>query len=152
MRIELRHLATVALACAVAACGGSGEGLDANGRPIVPGSGEPPPPGAQASIEWIQEHVFTPQCATCHAGGSAPVGLRLEDAQTSYDNLVGVRSTEQPTLFRVAAGNAADSYLVHKLEGRQTVGNQMPNGQPPLPEETIAVIRQWIDEGAAAPQ
>jgi hypothetical protein len=134
----------------VAACAGNGEGLDENGRP--PGEAPPPATGElEPTIESIQEHVFTPRCATCHAGASAPVGLRLEDAQTSYDNLVDVLSTESPPLDRVEPGDPDNSYLIHKLEGTQTVGNQMPNGQPPLDPETIAVIRQWISDGAPPP-
>jgi hypothetical protein len=27
----------------------------------------------------------------------------------------------------------------------------MPNGQPPLEPETIAVVRQWISDGAPPP-
>lgn len=132
----------------IAACAGSGEGLDENGRPLQPG-GEPAPLGP--TIESIQQNVFTPRCATCHAGANAPLGLRLENAQTSYDNLVDVLSTESPPLDRVEPGDPDNSYLIHKLEGTQTVGNQMPNGQPPLDPETIAVIRQWISDGASPP-
>lgn len=126
-------------------CAGNGEGLDQNGRPggttglLAP------------TIESIQDHVFTPRCVECHAGANAPQGLRLEDAQTSYDHLVNVFSSQSPTLFRVEPGDPDNSYLVHKLEGTQSVGNRMPNGRPPLPAETIAVIRQWIADGAAAP-
>lgn len=132
----------------VAGCAGSGEGLDENGRPL----GEDAPSGELApTIDSIQEHVFTPRCASCHSGATAPVGLRLEDAQTSYDNLVDIPAVEEPTLFRVETGVPDDSYLIHKLEGTQGVGNRMPNGQPPLSAETIAVIRQWIADGAAPP-
>jgi hypothetical protein len=142
----LRGIAAVAVL--LAGCAGSGEGLDENGRPLgeSTASGELMP-----TIDSIQEHVFTPRCASCHQGATAPVGLRLEDAQTSYDNLVDQPAVEEPTLFRVETGVPDESYLVHKLEGTQTVGNRMPNGQPPLAPETIAVIRQWIAEGAAPP-
>src|SRR5438132_285797 len=83
---------------ALAGCGGSGEGLDENGRPL----GEEPPPDngggndsdeLQPTIESIQAHVFTPRCTECHAGALAPQGLRLTDAQTSYSMLVGVHSS-----------------------------------------------------------
>lgn len=145
-------------ALVLTACAGNGEGLDENGRPIQPPepqTSDPPTAqadGPQATIESIQEEVFTPRCASCHAGSTAPVGLRLEDAPTSHASLVGVRSVEDPSLLRVEAGNADDSYLIHKLEGTQSVGNQMPSGQPPLSPDTIRVIRQWIDDGAAAPR
>lgn len=139
----------VLVAALAAGCAGSGEGLDENGRPV--GENAPPPGTLEPTIESIQQHVFSPRCATCHAGANAPVGLRLEDAQTSYDNLVDVMSVEEPTLDRVQPGAPDDSYLVHKLEGTQTVGERMPRGQAPLDEDTIAVIRQWIASGAAPP-
>jgi hypothetical protein len=133
----------------VAACAGNGEGLDANGRPLVPG-GSPPPP-LSADLLSIQENIFTPICSVCHAGGSAPEGLRL-DAADSYNLLVGVPSTEVPALLRVKPGDPDNSYIIQKLEGHQAVGAQMPfgcpNTQPCLTTSTIAFIRQWITNGA----
>jgi len=137
---------TGALALALAACTGEYDGGD-EAAPAGPRTSGP----LQPRIESIQEHVFTPHCASCHSGPGARNGLSLDDAQTSYDQLVNVRATEYPLLFRVEPGNAADSYLVHKLEGTQEVGERMPLGQAPLTPEQIAVIRQWIDEGAAPP-
>ena len=145
------RLITLCAAALLAGCAGSGEGLDENGRPL----GEAPadPDGEiEPTIDSIQEHVFTPICAQCHSGTLPAQGLSLEDAQTSYDNLVNVRSTQVPTLFRVEPGNSDSSYLIHKLEGRPGIsGDRMPRGQPPLSDETIAVIREWIDQGAAPP-
>jgi hypothetical protein len=37
---------------------------------------------------------------------------------------------------------------VQKLEGRAAVGGRMPLDQPALPQATILVIRQWIQDGA----
>lgn len=131
---------------AMAGCGGgSGEGLDANGRPL--GEGDDPSGPMTASFRSIQSHVFTPVCTACHAGAAAPRGLRL-DATNSYALLVGVASAEVPSLKRVAPGDAANSYLVQKLEGHQAVGARMPLGGPYLDAQTINLIRQWIDNGA----
>lgn len=129
----------------LAACAGSGEGLDENGRPEVPGGG-----GGGAltpDLASIQANVFTPICAQCHSGAGAPAGLRL-DAGNSFGALVGVASSEVPSLLRVEPGDPANSYLVQKLEGRAAVGGRMPLGLPALPDATIAVIRQWITDGA----
>ncbi len=148
----LRRGALGAWCCAVAgwlaACGGgSGEGLDSNGRPLAPGGGGG---GALvATFASIQDKVLTPVCTGCHAGSVAPAGLRL-DAGNSYAALVGVASAEAPSLRRVAAGNPDDSYLVQKLEGRAAVGARMPLGGPYLDAATVAVIRQWIAAGALA--
>jgi hypothetical protein len=131
---------------AVASCGGSGDGLDANGRPVEEGDGNV----AALTPDWasIQANVFTPICTRCHVGANAPQGLRL-DSENSYGALVGVPSSEAPGVLRVRPGDPGGSYLVQKLEGRAAVGARMPLGEPALPEATIQVIRQWITDGAA---
>lgn len=136
------------IAGAVVACGGgSGEGLDRNGRPVgSDGSGGGDEP-LTASFASIQDNVFTPICTGCHAGAAAPVGLRL-DAASSYALLVGVASGEVSSLQRVNPGQPDSSYLIQKLEGRASVGARMPLGGPYLDDATIAVIRQWIAAGA----
>jgi hypothetical protein len=135
----------------IAACAGNGEGLDADGRPL--GSGGSPPPPLSADFASIQANVFTPICSVCHVGGSAPQGLRL-DAGNSYNLLVGVPSTEVPSILRVKPGDPDNSYIIQKLENHQAVGAQMPFGCPTslpcLPTTTIAFIRQWITDGAPA--
>lgn len=147
MRLCLRMLCACVVAASAAACGGgSGEGLDANGRPV--GEGGSPDAPLQATYSSIQAHVFTPICTACHAGGSAPQGLRL-DAANAYAMTVGVASAEVPSLQRVAPGNPDNSYLVQKIEGHAAVGARMPFGGPYLDDATIAVIRQWVAEGAA---
>lgn len=128
----------------VAGCeAGSGEGLDENGRPLAGGGG----PALVATFDSIQQNVLTPECTVCHAGANAPLGLRL-DAANSFGLLVGVASVEVPSLLRVDPGRPDASYLIQKLEGTAAVGERMPLGGPPLPQPTIDVIRQWIAEGA----
>jgi hypothetical protein len=130
----------------LAGCAGNGEGLNQNGQPLSGGgSGSGP---ITADFESIQENVFTPICSKCHIGASAPEGLQL-DAGHSYNLLVGVPSVEQPNLLRVKPGDPDDSYMVHKIEGLTGIdGGQMPLGETPLPQATIAAIRQWITNGA----
>jgi Bacterial Ig-like domain len=147
MRID-RYLfcaGVMALACA-AGCAGDGVGLDQNGLPLSAdsASGEP----ITADFQSIQDNVFTPICSKCHIGASAPEGLQL-DAAHSFNLLVGVPSAEEPKLLRVKPGNPDESYMVLKIEGAAGIaGNQMPLGETPLPQATIAAIRQWISNGA----
>ncbi|MFN7724230.1 MAG: hypothetical protein ACK5QH_04110 [Rubrivivax sp.] len=130
----------------LSACGGgSGEGLDANGRPLSEGGG---PVASAATLAALQANVFTPVCAGCHAGATAPAGLRLDTLDNSYSQLVGVSSVEVSSLRRVNPGNPNDSYLVQKLEGSAAVGARMPFGGPYLDAATIALVRQWIADGA----
>jgi hypothetical protein len=133
------------VSCAVG-CAGNGKGLDQNGQPIGSGGGTGGP--VTADFQSIQNNVFTPICSVCHAGAGAPEGLQL-DAAHSYNLLVGVPSVEQPNLLRVKPSDPANSYMLHKIEGAPgIVGGQMPLGETPLPQATIAAISQWIANGA----
>ena len=131
----------------IAACGGGGGTDDSGGGGGGGGGGNP---NLQATFASIQDNVFTPICVACHVGANAPVGLRLDQAN-SYGLLVGVASSEVPALLRVAAGNPSNSYLIQKLEGTAAVGARMPLGGTPLPQADINVIRQWITDGAQPP-
>ena len=135
---------TLCVLAQLAGCAGNGDGLDANGRPISSDGGAV---ALTPDFESIQANVFTPICTQCHVGANAPQGLRL-DAANSYGSLVGVTSSEQPGQLRVKPGDPGASYLVQKIEGKAAVGGRMPLGQPPLPDSTIAVIREWIASGA----
>jgi hypothetical protein len=130
------------VALILAACtAGNGEGLDANGQPIVPG------PVPNTDFQEIQSTIFTPICTGCHAGANAPQGLRL-DASNSYTLLVNVQANEVPSLLRVNPGNPDQSYLVQKIQGNAAVGGRMPLGQAPLPQDRIDLVRRWIAAGA----
>ncbi|MFL6604179.1 MAG: Ig-like domain-containing protein [Steroidobacteraceae bacterium] len=134
------------LAAAVTGCAGNGNGLDANGKPITPGSGGSTP--LTADFQSIQDNVFTPICTKCHIGAGAPQGLQL-DADHSYALLVSVPSSEQSAVLRVAPGDPNNSYIIRKLQGTAGIsGGQMPLGGPYLPQSTIDVIKQWITNGA----
>lgn len=106
-------------------------------------------PMTGVTFDEIQANVFTPNCATagCHQGAGAPQGLRLEEG-VAFDFLVNVPSNEVPSLLRVEPGNPDDSYLVQKIEGTAAVGSRMPLGGPPLDQELIDAVRQWIADGA----
>lgn len=147
--VRLRALSAVGFAFLACSCAGSGEGLDENGRPIGESPGAPPPGGA-VDFGLLQTTIFTPVCTACHAGGAAPLGLRLESG-VSYAMLVNVASVEVPALLRVSPGDPDSSYLVHKIEGRAAVGGRMPLGGPPLGQQAINNIRQWISQGAPPP-
>src|SRR5262245_28821585 len=100
----LTRCAALLGACALAASCGSGSGYGmGGGGPLT------------ANFSSIQANVFTPICATCHAGASAPHGLRL-DGSNSYALLVGVPSDEEPSILRVKANDPNNSYLVQKIQ------------------------------------
>jgi hypothetical protein len=144
---QWRRLAAVALLSGwLCGCSGSGAGLDSSGQPLS-GSSSGGTIALSADFDAIQANVFTPICSVCHAGATAPQGLML-DASHSYNLLVGIPSTEVPSILRVTPGDPTNSYIVQKLEGHAAVGGQMPLGETPLPASTIAFIVQWITDGA----
>ena len=50
----------------------------------------------------------------------------------------------------IVAGDSENSVLVRRLPGLDGE-DRMPLDKDPLPESQIAVIRRWIDQGAAWP-
>ena len=105
------------------------------------------PPVISTAFGTIQSTVFTPICSECHGPAFASAGLRLDEA-VSFSAIVGVASTEVPTLSRIEPGDPDNSYLIQKIEGTQAIGAQMPLGGPPLPPETMAFFREWVSNGA----
>jgi hypothetical protein len=116
--------------------------------PTSPG-GELPPPDPSATFTRVQNEVFTPTCTTitCHD----PLGQQSQMvliAGRAYANTVGVASVEMPAIRRVAPTDPANSYLYRKITGAGITGDRMPLQQPPLSEEKIALVRDWIRRGA----
>ncbi|MDH3601684.1 MAG: hypothetical protein OEU26_18905 [Candidatus Tectomicrobia bacterium] len=126
----------------LSACAGNGEGLDEpDDETLIP------PPQEAPAFSDIQTMIFIPICV-CHVGAAAPLGLVL-DTDDSINMLVNIPSARVPDLFRVEPGNPDDSYLVRKLEGGpDIVGSQMPLGGPPLAQDMIDRVREWIVAGA----
>jgi hypothetical protein len=69
-------------------------------------------------------------------------------ASVSYNNIVGVPSSERPSLLRIDPGNPNDSYLLQKIAGTASVGSRMPRGRAPLSDALIQQVRTWIEQGA----
>ena len=106
-----------------------------------------------SDLTWIQEHIFTPSCATstCHAGASPDVGLSLE-AGRAYNNLVNKGSSTFSGWVRVVPGDIEASYLVVALgraDGPPPRDGFMPiGGAEPLCVEKLEAIERWIAAGA----
>lgn len=108
---------------------------------------ERPPGDLMPTLASIQRLVFNPSCVSHHGLEAAAAGLNIAEGH-AFKNLVNVRST-QVMLDLVRPGDAENSYLIHKLEGREGIkGKQMPLDRPPVSAEDIAVIKQWINSGA----
>jgi hypothetical protein len=107
------------------------------------------PPPAAPTLTQLKSTAFA-VCANCHTGGgsSLPASMDLHPGQI-YASIVGVASVEQSALKRVAPNDAANSYVVQKLEGAATItGSRMPLGGPFLDQATIDQVKAWINAGA----
>jgi len=85
--------------------------------------------------------IFQANCSGggCHVPGPEPnTGLSLKD----YASVIGGSATRAVVL----PGNAEESELIKRLEGRAQPS--MPFGRALLPEETIQLVRDWIEQGA----
>ena len=94
--------------------------------------------------------ILSTRCAICHMTGTEPGNMALTP-DDAYGSLVGVKSAITG-LTRVVPRSPELSYLVMKIEGTQLsaggAGVRMPFSAPPLPAETIQLIRDWIGAGA----
>jgi hypothetical protein len=117
---------------ALMGCSGSDSGMSTGSMPT-----SPPTMTLTADFDSIQANIFTPICAGCHGGANPAANLSL-DAAHSYNDLVNVPSTEEPSLDRVKPGDPTDSFLVIHLE---------KDGDG-APAADIPFVIQWIMEGA----
>ena len=110
---------------------------------------EGPAPEPTASFAEIQDTILTPTCAVsgCHTGANPPDGLNLS-AGEAYSNIVDIASVQMPDLFRIEPGDPDNSYLIRKVEGSGIVANRMPLNDDPLTDDQIALLRQWVSDGA----
>jgi len=103
-------------------------------------------PGTPVSYAQVQQ-LFTNFCVGCHPGQQ---GLNLSPDR-SYTMLVSVHSNEVPSLDRVRPGSAEQSYLYQKLaQDKPRIGLRMPLNGDPLTLAEIAIVREWINQGASA--
>ena len=92
---------------------------------------------AQGTVSFDQvRSIVDASCVTCHKGEQGGGGLRLDSAAGIARVVVPGKSADSPLIQRVTA-----------LDLRR----RMPLGRPPLKPEEIAILREWIDAGAALP-
>ena len=109
----------------------------------------------ERSAEWgyVYPAILRPACTTssCHSNVSSAAGLDLSTANAAYSYLLG-RVCGAPANPQDAAGNYVFPYqpersrLLYLLRGDRTT--IMPPDTP-LPENEIAIVEQWILEGAS---
>jgi hypothetical protein len=147
MHRTLTSFLAVAAALTLSACGGdSGTGPDPN--PGGGGGGDPRVIVADPSFATVIQEIFNRKgcnASSCH-GSAQEAGLDLRSG-SSHAKLVNVAAS-QASVARVIPGNANDSYIVVKVEGRQTVGVRMPLGGSALDNIDLTNLKNWINLGA----
>jgi hypothetical protein len=118
-----------------------------------------PTPNLEPTFSSIQRDIFNARdaagraaCTECHNVQGAILANNLNlTGPTAYAALVNAPSTGKPSAIRVVPGDPDASYLVQKIEGAPgIVGERMPRtGGPFLTPGQIAIIRRWIELGAA---
>ncbi|MGD9854787.1 MAG: DUF1549 domain-containing protein, partial [Planctomycetaceae bacterium] len=99
-------------------------------------TGDPPVSFYQQIRPLIQAH-----CQGCHQ----PAKSNGAYVMTDFDRLVKGGESEQSA---VVPGNPDESYLVQLITPADGAA-EMPKGKSPLAESDIALIRRWIEQGAA---
>ena len=110
--------------------------------------------GGNISFSSQVQPIFTQNCALsgCHAGQiTTPIAINeILSAGQAYNNIVNVKSQENPSYFRVTPISSDSSYLYMKITGDSRIGStaRMPYGKAPLSNSDIQTIKSWIDQGA----
>ena len=118
----------------------SGEG---GGNCLVCGSDAAPDAPLYLRVRGVLDQV----CGNtdgCHGGGAGNLGIR---PGAEFLDLIGVTSSENPPMKRVAPGDPAHSYAYLKLAcDGGIVGACMPLGMPSA--ATAKLFHDWIEAGA----
>ncbi len=139
MSLKLRFMAVALVVFTILSCADHiTESRDAGNGPGQ--SGKKAPATVQA--------IFDQSCALsgCHRDFQRP----FLTADVAYDNIVGVRTTQNPSLNFIEPADPSRSYLYLKITGSSGI---IPPRMPPPPNAPLApaqidTIRIWIENGA----
>jgi hypothetical protein len=132
------------------------EPIDAGPLPVdTAAPPAPPDTGPPAATFTDVYRIVAAKCAFCHASGNIGITIGRLDLSTgphAYAGMVGQPSTGNDCAVkggtRVIPGDAANSLLIHKLQGTQDCGVRMPDSFPALDPAQVEVFRSWIAAGA----
>jgi hypothetical protein len=106
--------------------------------------------------------IVARSCAFTSCHGALRAYPRLSP-ELAYESLISGASMQASSLRLVTAGDPAQSWLMHKLDGTMSsqsvcaganspCGTSMPQGVELLPSAERALIRAWIQMGAPGPR
>lgn len=88
--------------------------------------------------------LLAKHCVSCHGAEKPRGGLRLDTAAFAKEG-----GDAGPA---IAAGEPEESELYLAVTGERVGGERMPLKRPPLSEAEIRALRDWIAQGAKAPE
>ena len=110
-----------------------------------------------SAYDRVQRQIFNQSCAVsgCHDSNSfMDSGNLLLESSAFPGNLIDRTPTNPSAVAegwkRIIAGDPANSYIIHKLNGDfpdNTFGDRMPRNRPKLDQNLIDVITAWIQGG-----
>lgn len=98
-----------------------------------------PCPAAGPEFDRDVLPILHKHCLDCHGSDTAESGLRLDSPDAA---LRGGDSGEKV----IVPGNAVGSYLIERITHADPA-RRMPPDSPPLSEQEIAVLKNWIADG-----
>ena len=100
----------------------------------------------QTEVDYFQEirPLLEKQCYDCHQGGKAQGNLRLDD----HASVLEGGESDGPA---IVPGNADASALLHRISSKDENIVMPPKGDQ-LTDKEIALLKRWINDGAAWPQ
>lgn len=104
------------------------EELRQSGAVIEP---PPAPPVLEATFSSIHKLILVPKCVGCHSPG----GVRSKEDYSNYQTTISTG--------KVTKGLANDSAMYTECKS-----GEMPDKAPNLSSEELAVMRDWINNGA----
>jgi len=130
------------LACIVAVS----PSLASLGEEPTPAGGSDPASEERASateVDYAKQirPIFAARCYDCHAEDAQEAGFRIDRKQRALEGGDSGRV--------ILPGNAEESLLYQYVAGLDDV--VMPPDDDPLPDDEIALIKEWIDQGAVWP-
>src|ERR1041385_1554518 len=95
--------------------------------------------GAPSKVDFSTQiqPIFEKPCSACHGAKQQMAGLRLDARASAFAGAIVPGDAAASPLYQRGAGLAGP--------GQKPVGGQLEPGQ-------IALIRAWIDQGAAWPE
>jgi len=106
--------------------------------------GTSPTPSVPATFEEVLADVLVPSCGfdACHGSGAGY--LRIHDGQTEEEWL-DMQSIVIADKALITPGNAAQSYLIMKMEGASTIEGDVMPPSGSIATDRIERVRSWID-------